>query len=65
MGTHFFEFENRTQPSHTEAFSHIMKHRRLLLAAVERANRILGHILEGPKVPDIISLQEVTRDAGD
>ena len=48
MGTRIFEFEKRTRTSHTEAFSHIMKHRRLLLAVVQRAKRILGHILEGP-----------------
>lgn len=32
---------------------------------ISRAKLILGHILEGPKSPDIIFLQEVTTDVRD
>lgn len=57
-------FSHITEHRHlldSEAFSHIMEHRRLLLAA-RLTCQTHPHILEGPKSPDIIFLQEITPD---
>ncbi len=58
MGTRIFE--KRTESSHAEAFSHIMEHRRLLLARRLTRQTHPRPYPRGTESPDIIFLQEVT-----